>query len=147
MWRILVVLVCAAISIGGVHRAAGICLNDTTEAGRGGAVASIVAFAILFFAARRPTLTFRRLGSQIVITKDKLSAASAPKSPEQRLSDCEAHIRDLVSAMDAYCEDTGKEALSQNITLWIAAGIGTLFWGFGDLILPWWRLAFQITCR
>lgn len=132
----LVVLVSIVLSVGGIVIAA--CLTEPSDGGRGGAIAVAVAFFVLF--VRRPygarvyqalTKDLPKLREEIKNLREGKDRAST--SVPDKLDDLKRQVTSIVSRLDV--EADGQR--NQNIALAWASCIGTLAWGFGDMIAKW----------
>jgi hypothetical protein len=119
LWRYVVI---AALSLGismvgvfwAVHR------NCPAQGGRGGAIATVVAFAILFL---RPDYGLR-------IYEERKSRIS-PNLPQ--IEQLNLELKALIAGLRI--NSSGQA--HQNRALVIASIIGTIFWGFGDVFATW----------
>ena len=110
------VLLCITFSVGGVLRA--VHLGCPAEGGRGGAIATVIAFLILF---SRPDW-----GLRFFADRNESKGDSSPISLERK-------VDLLYGALQA--DSVGRTA--QNYALACATITGTLFWGFGDYFAKW----------
>jgi hypothetical protein len=115
---IIVALLSAALSVGGVFWAAHI--RCPADGGRGGALATALAFIVLFL---RPDYG-------MWIFKHRKEKIPADLSETERLR---MELAELIKSLDI--NSNGQR--NQNIALAVASGIGTIFWGFGDLFAKW----------
>jgi hypothetical protein len=113
-----VAILSAALSVGGVIWAAHI--RCPADGGRGGAVATALAFVVLFL---RPDYGLWLFEQRREKTK--------PNLPEAERVGKELTL--LVESL----EINSKGQKNQNIALAVASGIGTIFWGFGDVFAKW----------
>jgi len=107
-----VTLAAVGLSVGGVAWA--VFWNAPADGGRGGALAVALAFYMLF--AGRGT------------------AAAAPEAdlpaPASPLEEVEQELAKVRASLGALIDWSGKE----KVYLTISSVVGTLFWGFGDLL-------------
>lgn len=144
MWRIFVLLLCLIVSSAAVYYSAKYCYQ-ATDATRGGAIASILALAILTYDTRTPERKFSQFVSLVIETDQSLSDA-AERPLERRVSDSAKHIKLLKDGVEEYIKATRKETKEQTWALWAATFISVAFWGFGDLMMLWLRHYNNWTC-
>ena len=135
----------AAISLGGIPFAAYICKSDA-DAGRGGAIGAALAFLFLFVTNDYGTKLFRavtkelpELRARVARLKTQTEAPPEVTAPtveanvarlEQKINKIESEVSTLVNRIDI----DGQGQRAQNIWLAVATVIGTIAWGFGDLV-------------
>jgi hypothetical protein len=111
LWRVIVSLVlvvlCFGISNQGVQSAVGSC--NAAEGQRGGAIAVMIAIAVIFLTPSYASRLHRRLSKKVV--------APAPIDTGTLL---------------AILDEDATFARFQNVLFAVATLIGTLYWGFGD---------------
>jgi|SRR5271166_1225075 len=138
-WRYIIPLACLAISAVGVQLSALFC-RPGADAQRGGALAIILAFAVIFIDLRRPHQKFKSIAADAVNLRLRLQqAAKVKRTIEQRVSDSEWSISTIVTSLGEYVDELNKESSAQAISLAAGTIIGTIFWAFGDAMLPWWK--------
>lgn len=121
-----------AASLAGVAYA--VWLGEPLEGGRGGALAVALALTTLFatrnYAAEvydALTNPAQDLQTRILrLTKGRLKERPQLATPEQKMKALEARLK---------LEAEGQSL--QNFWLALATGVGTLFWGFGDVFAGW----------
>ena len=128
----LIMWAAVVLSIGGVILAAFV-LKEPSHGGRGGALAVAIALFSLFatrnYAADVYDALTRRsheIKTRILKLTSEGQDKNSPSSPEQKLNALEARLR-----LDA------EGLRDQNMCLAIATGLGTIFWGFGDIFAVW----------
>lgn len=133
----IVVLLAVAISL--AWWLAAWLLERPADAGRGGALAVALAFLVLFMHRSQGDRIFAVLAEE----GPKLLASLEP-APESGGADNEARMRrlerrlaDLVDAITATRGYEGRQASRLNLHLSVASVVGTLVWGFGDVVASW----------
>jgi hypothetical protein len=122
-----ILIVAIALSAAGVGYA--ICTKNKDDGGRGGALAVALAFAVLFVSRGYGTRVYEILtveGPEILKRLEESPAAVA--EPEKTAA--EIKINALLAKERADADDQRI----QNIFLACTSVIGTLAWGFGDLV-------------
>ncbi len=113
-----VAILSAALSVGGVIWAAH--TRCPANGGRGGAVATALAFVVLFLRPDYGLWLFKQ-------RREKMK----PNLPEVE------RVGSELTALVESLEINSKGQKNQNIALAVASGIGTIFWGFGDIFAKW----------
>ncbi len=129
-----VLLLSTMLSFGGI--AVAWLLQRPLDAGRGGALAVALSFLFLFLNFGRSQKTFAILSEEASELEGHLATIErqARGSMEARMVKLERRVEGLVAAMRVARRIDGKSQLDQNIILAVSSVIGTLAWGFGDLI-------------
>jgi hypothetical protein len=135
----------AAISLGGIPFAAYVCKSDS-DGGRGGAIGAALAFLFLFGTNDYGTKLFKAVTEQLPdlrarILRLKTQAAApaevTPPTVEARVASLEQKISKIETAFDMLVnriDIDGQGQRAQSIWLAVATVIGTIAWGFGDLV-------------
>lgn len=101
---------------------------DTSNGGRGGAIAVIVAFAVLFLRRDYGKKSYDTILEDVPEQVDGLDYEKAIQALHERVLAVDRRV-----ALDADGQRLQNKALT-----W-ASVIGTIFWGFGDLFAAWLR--------
>jgi hypothetical protein len=132
----LVMIACVGSSIGGMFYAAFVSKN-VTDGGRGGAIGVAVALGFLFitrdYGTKFYTAVTRRLPDlkkTIEEIKQGKSGEADKEKPAITIAELEKRVNALVGALTIDAE----EHKTQNVLLALATFIGTLVWGFGDIV-------------
>jgi hypothetical protein len=144
MWKMLVLVACFLVSAAAVYFSAKNCYQPT-DATRGGAIASILALAILIYDTRKPEKRFSQFVSLAIQTEQQLSEA-AKRPLAERVADATRHIDMLRGGVVEYITSNKQEAAWQTAALWVATLISVAFWGFGDLMMTGLRQFFSWSC-
>lgn len=120
-------------SFGGVVVAAFV-VADARHGGRGGAIGVAIALIALFATRNYAGEVYDALTNPaqdvktriLKLTKGRLAKAPVLDNPEHKLNALEARLK---------LESQGQKM--QNVSLAIATGTGTIFWGFGDIFAKW----------
>jgi hypothetical protein len=110
---------------------------------RGGALLTVFAFVLLFFTRGLP-----ELGGQAIAAISNLAAGTATADPELRITGntiLDTQVATLASRIKTLRNDilrTQILAEAQNVQIALIGGLGTLIWGYGDLLacLPFLHL-------
>jgi len=122
-----------ALSAGGIAYAVHGSKNKD-DGGRGGALAVAVAFIVLFVGRSQGTKVYTILaeeGPQLLNSIEAQAGATPDPTADQADS---SPVETRVNALLAKLRTDANEQRIQNIYLALTSVIGTLAWGFGDLI-------------
>jgi outer membrane protein OmpA-like peptidoglycan-associated protein len=127
--RVLVIALSFSFSIGGVILAA-FWLKNENDGGRGGAIASVVSLSLMFMNSGYESDIYEFVTGRSD-RKRKLDSLRNIKHAVDK--EPLVKLQDEVDGLRAYIftDLIGQQALNRSLA-W-AAGIGTLFWGFGDV--------------
>ena len=130
----LVVSVSIVLSAGGILLAAH---GDPSDGGRGGALAVALAFFVLFIRRNYGARVYEALTVELPSLKGQIAKLRAGGDPSAANSEGVDALKRQVTAIVARLETEAKGQRGQNIVLAAASIIGTLAWGFGDVIAKW----------
>jgi hypothetical protein len=131
----LVVVVSIVLSAGGILLAA--YSADPSDGGRGGAVAVAFAFFVLFIRRDYGTRVYKALTLELPSLKAQVARLRAGGDPSAANSEGVDSLKRQVTAIVARLETEATGQKNQNVALALASVIGTLAWGFGDVIAKW----------
>jgi len=134
-----VVATASVLSIAGILYAA-LWSKDASDGGRGGAIAVAVSFAVLFLTRSLGQRVYQALTQELPALRkliDSFAPASASKSEVEVLREDLKAVGDRFSALEQRLESDDKATQTQNRFLAAASVIGTLVWGFGDVVAGW----------
>jgi hypothetical protein len=129
-----VVVVSIVLSAGGILLAA---YGDPADGGRGGAVAVAFAFFVLFIHRDYGARVYKALTLELPSLKAQIASLRAGGDPSAANSEGVDALKRQVTAIVARLETEAKGQKGQNVALAVASVIGTLAWGFGDVIAKW----------
>ena len=128
----LILFLSLILSVGGM-----ILFHDQpTNAGRGGAIAVAVSFFVMFvnYGSRHRTIAI--LVDEASTMKTLLAKFEGKKASEtDRIEALEARVNGLSKALVLSRNIDTTSSKSQNLMLAISSIVGTLAWGFADLIV------------
>jgi hypothetical protein len=126
----LCLIVCVLVSAGGIVFA--VVYHSPSDGGRGGAVADTIALFIFFFSRDYGTGVYNilRVSTDLRIFLTKIEKNLAFDSAEARIKNIEEEIKALEAKLKI--EASGQRDL--NLFIALSAAIGTLTWGFGDIL-------------
>ncbi len=124
----LVLLICLAISFGDIFFANNI-QHDSSQAGRGGALACAISFFSLFINRSYGLEVFRLSAVTLPEIENRVLRLRGITS-EENLS---KRIDLLIDAIIDMIEVDLLGQKKQNFFIALSAGVGTIFWGFGDV--------------
>jgi hypothetical protein len=150
LWYACVLVGCSTCSLGGFFYGA---LHDpVSDGGRGGAIASALAFASLFVRSDYSQRSFRfyavevpKLLERFQAAREELIGQTVTASPE---SNALQEERQTVNGILAILNAQARDQRNQNICVAAAGAVSTLSWGFGDkaacFLCNHW---YHFTCR
>lgn len=105
---------------------------NSSDPGRGGAIAVALSFAYLFLTPSKGRETFAFLAQKVLIVREEMMAPTDDVAEQiGRLRDRMNRIADAIVG----CQRLDDKAIArQNALLAASSVVGTLAWGFGDLI-------------
>jgi hypothetical protein len=133
----IVVLLAVAICAGWWSGA--VLLGRPVDAGRGGALAVALAFLTLFMHRSQGDRIFTILadeGPRLLASLDP-DGEDKEKSAAAQLEKVERGLADLFGAIKATRRYESRQASRINVHLSAASVVGTLVWGFGDVVAYW----------
>lgn len=131
-----IILASIILSLGGI--AIGAWWAKPEDGGRGGAVAVAMAFFILFVRRNYGARVYDALTKDIPKLREQIASSRQGKKLEPETGDVDeirGQLTTLVSRLDT--ESDGQNR--QNRALAWASCIGTLAWGFGDLLARYFQ--------
>lgn len=135
-WRYrIVVLGAIVLSLGGIL--IGAFVTEPADGGRGGAVAVALAFLVLFVRRGYGARVYEAIAKDLPAMREevrKLRQGTAPTAANaEDLAQVKRQVTAIVSRIDT--EADGQKI--QNRALAWASCIGTIAWGFGDMLAKW----------
>jgi hypothetical protein len=131
----LVVLASILLSVGGILT--GAFVTRPADGGRGGAIAVALAFFVLFVRRDYGARVYAALTKEIPAIKEEVSllrqSKPAPAASAPDIGQVKRQVTAIVSRLDT--EADGQKI--QNRALAWASCIGTIAWGFGDVLASW----------
>jgi hypothetical protein len=130
---LVVLAVAIALSVGGIAYAVHGSKNKD-DGGRGGALAVAVAFIVLFVSRSQGARVYTILAEEgpELLNRIEAQAGATPDPAAKQADGSPAETK--VDALLAKLRTDANEQRIQNIYLALTSVIGTLAWGFGDLI-------------
>jgi len=146
-WYVCVLVAASAVSVLGFLYGA---LHDpSSDGGRGGCIAAMIAFFALFVRSHRVFQAFKNFAillpeayrkADTIIREFEganLSEPAVTQPPEEQ----QAAVLGIIAMM----QQQSRDQLGQNLCVFAAGGVGTISWGFGDvaacLIKKYWLTA------
>ncbi len=128
----LVVVVSTLLSAGGI--AIAVYRGDPSSGGRGGAIAVAVAFFVLFIRRDYGARVYAAITKDIPKLRAQIASLSKGSEPAAANRDGVLETERQITGIVARLATEAKGQKAQNIALALASIIGTLSWGFGDLV-------------
>jgi hypothetical protein len=129
---VLVVLASGVLS--GVGIAIAVYRGDPSDGGRGGAIAVAFAFFVLFIRRDYGARVYAAVTRDIPNLRAQIDSLKDGSDPAILNNDGVPEIKRQITGIVARLETEAKGQRSQNIALALASIIGTISWGFGDLM-------------
>lgn len=129
MWRlllsVLILVACVVLSLGGIYVAVHVTKCDA-DAGRGGAIADALALGVMFLNRSYSSRLFRLI--QRFGLTPKLPPAPIDTAIVRQI------VQEEICSVLKLLEADARNQKTQNWLLAISTCIGTLAWGFGDMV-------------
>lgn len=107
--------------------------RNSSDPGRGGAISVALSFAYLFLNRGTGPAIFK------MVAKDapqlKKNFGSSPASQAEHVTNLQSELDNLIDQLVNYQERVERDNAEQNKYLAASSVIGTLVWGFGDVMV------------
>lgn len=135
-WRYrIVVLSAILLSLGGIL--IGAFVTEPADGGRGGAVAVALAFLVLFVRRGYGARVYEAIAKDLPALREEVSKLRQGAAPVAANAEDLAQVRRQVTAIVSRIDTEADGQQIQNRALAWASCIGTIAWGFGDVLAKW----------
>jgi hypothetical protein len=129
------VLSAVLLSLGGIL--IGAFVTEPADGGRGGAIAVALAFLVLFVRRGYGARVYEAIARDLPAMREEVSKLRQGTAPATANAEDLAQVKRQVTAIVSRIDTEADGQKIQNRALAWASCIGTIAWGFGDMLAKW----------
>jgi hypothetical protein len=123
------------LSLGGIL--IGAFVTEPADGGRGGAIAVALAFLVLFVRRGYGARVYEAIARDLPAMREEVSKLRQGTAPATANAEDLAQVKRQVTAIVSRIDTEADGQKIQNRALAWASCIGTIAWGFGDMLAKW----------